>query len=79
VDTIKKLFAPGSFLGVSDTSGYHAYAVVGCHNPSREQFAVKIDSLGGRPTVLSADDVLQLLAGKANDDWYGIYTATGSV
>lgn len=60
--TVKELFSPDMFLGYANNSQmFHAVAVVGLAKPTRDRFAVSINSLGGRQHFMSADNVLDML------------------
>ncbi len=73
IQVIRELFTPLSFLGVSDASSWHAFAVVPLKDPTQHALAIKIDSLGGRQTVLSAEQFLDLIVRREVEDHHAIY------
>ncbi len=52
----QELFQPGRFIGVNKWFNTHAVSILPLTNPSKEKFAIELDSLFGRKIELSFED-----------------------
>ncbi|MEK6982771.1 MAG: hypothetical protein AABX38_07590 [Candidatus Micrarchaeota archaeon] len=61
VKVTEEMFQKNRFLGFSDDNSFHAFCVVPLAEATIENFAVKLDSLSGRKTVLNIIEFASML------------------
>lgn len=67
----ERLFQEKTFLGVSQSDKFHAFCVVPLNNPTEDEFAVLLDSIGPKKQTLTIDDFIKLvLEKKLTDNHY---------
>lgn len=81
IQAARQLFTDHRFLGVGSTNTFHAYTVLPQqHTPDNPRaFALKVDSLGGRTTLVSPIEFLRLIIEKPIDENQVIYQVTGKI
>ena len=61
VSLVERLFQSGHFMGVLRNDVWHAFALVPVVKPTRTEFVLKIDSLGGSLEWLGVREFLEML------------------
>lgn|SRR3989338_244973 len=70
----ESLFQDNTFLGISDAAKWHATSLVPLSNPTKVSFAVKLDSLGGRKSIIGVTQYVDmLLSMNPQNDNYRLY------